>query len=93
MFPLDPAAILKNVGYRISEMRRERMMTQDVLATRADVTLKYIQRVESGSENLTLLSLVRFANILEKDLSEFLLPAVIVVRKPGRPKGKKISFP
>lgn len=88
MFPLDPAAILKNVGYRISEIRRERKLTQEILATKADVTLKYIQRVESGSENLTLLSLVRFANILEKDLAAFLLPATLVPRRPGRPKGK-----
>lgn len=92
MFPLDPAAILKNVGYRISEMRRERRLTKEAFATKADVTLKYIQRVESGSENLTLLSIVRFANILEKDLAEFLLPASLAPRKPGRPKGKKNSL-
>ena len=41
----------------MAELRRERGMTQDVFAQRLQVSTKYIQRLEQGSENLTLRTL------------------------------------
>jgi len=65
-------------------------MTQELLAEKLGVSVKYLQRIEAGAENLTLRSLVGLANGL--DLSPVALiqrPRNSVVRKPGRPRTRK----
>jgi transcriptional regulator with XRE-family HTH domain len=39
----------------VAERRRAYGLTQEQLAEKLDVSLKYLQRVEAGEENLTLL--------------------------------------
>jgi transcriptional regulator with XRE-family HTH domain len=55
----------KQVGRGIAVFRRERGLTQEELAEEAGFTARYLQAVEAGGENLTLESLVEFANLLQ----------------------------
>lgn len=82
MLPLDYVQIIYNVGRRVAELRRGQGWTQEELAARASVTLKYLQRVEAGSENLTIYSLVRFANLLT-------VPLVALFEVPENPQPKR----
>jgi len=63
-----------------------------MLAERLVVSVKYLQRVEAGQENLTLRSLVALANGLEIAIGELIQkPRSAQTRKPGRPRKKKSS--
>jgi transcriptional regulator with XRE-family HTH domain len=86
--PLDPDDVLKDVGRRISEIRRERRMTQEQFADKAELSWKYVQQIEAGTENLTLRSLVRLANLLRTDLLAVLAKPREKRSRPGRPPGQ-----
>lgn len=60
-------------------------MTQQEVADRLQVTLRYVQKVEAGEENLTLRSLAEFANALKVPLEELLVAPQPRKRRPGRP--------
>ena len=82
-------AILRAVGARVAELRRERGMTQDVFAQRLQVSTKYIQRLEQGSENLTLRTLARVAAELGISPLVLMLPPLSDRRaRVGRPSAK-----
>jgi transcriptional regulator with XRE-family HTH domain len=81
----DPDRVVRDVGRRIGELRAERGMTQEQISAQAEVSLKYLQRIESGSENLTLRSLVKFANLLGVPVPVLLEPPVPRKTKVGRP--------
>jgi transcriptional regulator with XRE-family HTH domain len=83
--PLDPDEVLRSVGRRISEIRRERQMTQEQFADEAGLSWKYVQQIEAGTENLTLRSLVRLANLLHADLLAVLAKPREPRSLPGRP--------
>ncbi len=59
MSRLDPDLVLRSVGRRVAELRSG---TQEELAERLGVSIKYLQRIEAGRPNLTIRSLVRIAN-------------------------------
>jgi transcriptional regulator with XRE-family HTH domain len=89
MRPIDPEATLRDLGRRVAELRVERKLTQEQLAEEARVSLKYVQRVEAGRENLTVRSLVRLAGLFEVGIVQlFRAPRSRVVR-PGRPPRRK----
>lgn len=83
---LTSARVLRDLGLRIGELRSERGLTQEKLAERLKVTARWLQSVEAGKENLTIGTLVRFANALKVPMTEFLTPPTTVSRKPGRPR-------
>jgi transcriptional regulator with XRE-family HTH domain len=61
-------------------------MTQEQLAERGDVSVRYLRRIETGCENLTLSALVWLANLLEVKVESLLqAPAELSVKR-GRPK-------
>jgi len=78
--------LIHNVGRRLAELREARGLTQQALADQLGKTMRYIQAVEAGGENLTLRSIATFANALRASLSDvFELPASVRAR-PGRPR-------
>lgn len=85
MRPIDPARLIRNVGARLGDLRREASLTQQDVADRLEVTLRYVQRVEAGEENLTLESLAHFANALRVPLESLFLAPEPRKRRPGRP--------
>lgn len=87
MRPLDPYRVVRWVGGRAAERRRSIGLTQETLAERLEVSIKYLQRIEAGQENLTIQSVVNLANALDVPPGYLLQkPRTSPVRRPGRPR-------
>lgn len=87
-----PKDALRDVGRRIAELRASQHLTQEQLAEVMEVSLKYLQRVEAGRENLTLNSLVNVANYLRTSWRELTrAPRSRVVRRGRPPAGGRGS--
>lgn len=87
MPPLRADQVQKDVGRRISELRRERGLTQAELADRASVSTNYVARVETGLQNLTLQSLTKLANLFGLPIHEFFREPADRRVRAGRPPG------
>jgi DNA-binding XRE family transcriptional regulator len=83
--PINPARLIQNVGARLGDLRIAAKLTQQEMADRLEVTLRYVQRVEAGEENLTLESLAQFANTLRVPLEQLFVAPEPRKRRPGRP--------
>jgi transcriptional regulator with XRE-family HTH domain len=83
--------LLRDVGRRLAEVRAERGWTQEEFADAGGFTVRYVQRVERGLENLTLRSLARLSRLLGVGVVDiFSAPATRAVR-PGRPPAARPS--
>lgn len=78
----------RDVGRRVAELRIKRELTQAQLAEEAEVSLRYLQSVEAGL-NLTLESLVKFANLFHVPVIELFKPPHTKASRPGRPPQQK----
>jgi transcriptional regulator with XRE-family HTH domain len=56
----------KKVGQQIKKIRREKEMSQQKLSELSEVERKYISNIELGKVNLTLSTLERLADSLDK---------------------------
>jgi transcriptional regulator with XRE-family HTH domain len=56
----------KKVGQKIKKIRQEKDMSQQKLSELSDVERKYISNIEQGKVNLTLSTLERLADSLNK---------------------------
>jgi HTH-type transcriptional regulator / antitoxin HipB len=81
--PLDPARVLSDVGRRVAELRLAAGLTQEELAEALAVSVKYVQRVERGRDNLTLDSMVKLVNALGARMADLHVPPR-AVRTPTR---------
>lgn len=63
-------AAARSLGQRIRALRRERGLSQEVLAERAGLDWKHLQVIEAGRTNTTLASLVGVARGLGVSLAE-----------------------
>ena len=81
----DPDRLIKDVGRRIAECRRDLALTQDQFAADIGMDTNNLQRIELGMQNLTLRSVTRLANALGVGVASlFELPRSRAVRR-GRP--------
>lgn len=81
----DPEKLVREVGRRLAELRVQAGLTQEQFAERSAVSLKYVQRVEAGRENLTLRSLFKLASDLGVTVAAvFRKPRTLRVQQ-GRP--------
>lgn len=74
----------RHVGRRIAELRIKDNLTQAQFAEKAEISLRYLQSVESG-QNLTLDSLVKFANLLRVPVIDLFRAPRSQAPRPGRP--------
>jgi transcriptional regulator with XRE-family HTH domain len=83
----DPERVLKDIGRRVAEIRAEHEMTQERFAEEVlGVSLKYLQAVEAGRENLSVASLVKLSNLARVRVAElFSPPATRKVRRGREP--------
>ena len=81
-----PERVLRAVGRRVGELRRERGLTQEQLAEILELSVRYVQFVESGEENLTVTTLVKIANGLRVPVADLFAPPTKPKPGPGRPK-------
>jgi transcriptional regulator with XRE-family HTH domain len=64
----EPKAL---IGLRIRGIRKDRRLTQEQLAEKANVHPKYVSSLERGQENPTLEVLLKLAGALDVDISDF----------------------
>lgn len=93
MARLDADAVLRDFGARIAELRVAKDMTQQEFAEFAGFTVKYLQRVEAGRANLTIRSLVEFANRFDVSVVDLLARPARRASKPGRPSKARKARP
>ena len=67
----SPNDLVRSVGRRAATARRAGGWTQEQVAERAGFSIKYLQRIEGGRENLTIKSLVELAAVLGIEVVEF----------------------
>jgi transcriptional regulator with XRE-family HTH domain len=83
----DPDRVLRDLGRRVAELRRERGMTQDSFAEQWDVSVGYVRRVEAGA-NLSVRSLVTIAHLLGVQLQDLFDPPKDRRIRRGRPRAR-----
>jgi XRE family aerobic/anaerobic benzoate catabolism transcriptional regulator len=81
---------LRRVARRIFELRRAAGLTQAELAERIDVSVPYQARVEGG-QNLTLLTLRKYAEVFHVEPEDMLKAPASIAVKVGRPTKKPVS--
>jgi transcriptional regulator with XRE-family HTH domain len=68
--------ILKLVGNRIRQIRKEKGLSQEQVGEKADFHYSYIGRIERGEKNISLLTLSRIADALNVGIHQFFSYAV-----------------
>ena len=63
--------IKKLFGMRIKELRKNLGLSQEELAEKAEITSKYLSRVEMGQHFPSIDTLVKLANVLNVELKDF----------------------
>ncbi len=58
-------------GMRMKELRKNRRLSQEELAEKADISSKYLSRVEMGQHFPSLDVLIKLANVLNVELKDF----------------------
>jgi len=78
--------VLKRIGLRTRELRRQRGLTQEETAAKLDLEVQNYSDLERGKRNVTVNTLLRVAAVLGVDIAElFVVPKARKVR-PGRPR-------
>jgi transcriptional regulator with XRE-family HTH domain len=77
---------LRFIAANTRSFRLKRGLTQQSLAEAADLDLRFIQRIERGTTNLSVLVLVALSDALDVPATEFFKPAKLAPPKAGRPR-------
>lgn len=64
---VSDASLLRALGKRVRELRKERGYSQERLAELADIHENHVRRIEGGTANPSYLVLVKLANALGVD--------------------------
>ena len=65
--------VLLNLGGAIRLVRKERGISQESLATDAELDRSYLGGIERGEHNLTIMNLNKIANALDVSMSSLLI--------------------
>ena len=65
--------ILISFGERVREIRKEKGLSQEELAHKADLHRTYIGMIERAEKNITLLNIEKIANALEVNINELMI--------------------
>jgi transcriptional regulator with XRE-family HTH domain len=60
-----------NVGKNTKRFRKLSGLTQEKLADKVDLSLRYIQNIEDGTRLPTIITLLKIAKALNKDAGDF----------------------
>jgi len=63
--------IRKKIGLRIKEYRTNLKLTQEALAFKAEVDKTYLNEVENGKRNVSVINLEKIIYALEVDIRNF----------------------
>jgi transcriptional regulator with XRE-family HTH domain len=79
-------SVFQSIGANVRRIRDRRGVTQQALAELADLDHRFVQRVERGHTNMSVLVLIKLAHALGVVPSALLKPAKIKLPVPGRPR-------
>lgn len=82
-------AVADRLGRRLTELRTARDMSQEVLAETVDVSVRHIQKIESGRRNPALRLLVDLAYVLDVPVPELFAEPMLARRNRGRGRPRK----
>ena len=80
--------VILAVGRRVAEARQMRGLTQQQFAEALGVSLPYVQRIERGTQNLTIRSLVALSSLLGVTVPSLFDAPTDAAGKTGRPRKK-----
>lgn len=63
--------IRQRVGLRIKELRKSLGLTQEALAYKADLDKTYVNEVENGKRNISIINLEKLAFALNTNIRDF----------------------
>jgi len=63
--------ILISFGSKVRKFRKEKGLSQEQLAFKADLHRTYIGMIERAEKNITLINIKKIANALEIEISQF----------------------
>lgn len=63
--------IKQKIGKRIKELRTQRQISQEELAARADIDRTYVNSVENGKRNISIINIEKIAYGLEVSIQDF----------------------
>jgi len=78
---------LKEMGKRISELRKQKQLTQEQLSEMMDVSIQMISNLERGNKAIKINNVVRLSEILEVS-TDYLLTGVYSVNDKSDLSGK-----
>ncbi|WP_437486871.1 helix-turn-helix transcriptional regulator [Sorangium sp. So ce1014] len=84
--PLALDTLLLYVAANIRRHRQKQAMTQEALAERSGIDLRYLQQIESGRKQMSMDALLAIANGLRIAPANLLRPATMPEVKRGRPR-------
>lgn len=64
--------ILIQFGERVREIRKEKELSQEELAHKADLHRTYIGMIERAEKNITLVNIEKIANALEVEIANLI---------------------
>jgi transcriptional regulator with XRE-family HTH domain len=67
---ITESEILQKFGERVRQLRKQKDISQEELAHRADLHRTYIGMIERAEKNITLLNIEKIANALEVKIPE-----------------------
>lgn len=79
-------SVLRSIAANVRRLRSRRGWTQEVLAEKAGLDVRYVQRVERATLNLSVGKLVAMADALGVGPAVLMRNAVLANPKPGRPR-------
>lgn len=83
-------AVLERVAHNVKAIREAKSLTQEEAAAKAEMGLRLWQAIESGSTNLTMLTLTRVCEGLDADCAKVFArlpnPGPALERRRGRPR-------
>lgn len=62
---------LRKIATRIKELRKSSALTQEQLAEKANIDYKFFQKIENGTRNITVNTLIRICDSLNVSLKDF----------------------
>ena len=81
----DPDDVIALLGRRVAELRAISGLTQGELGAKAGVSDRYLQRVERGTENLTVRTLAKLSNAFGVPLVDLFVRPTLPRSGPGQP--------
>ncbi len=81
--------VLDSIAANVKRLRERRKLTQETLAERAELDVRFVQRIERARINLSVSVLILLAEALEVPPSRLLKKAALPKPVVGRPKKRR----